>query len=109
MVARLGGDEFAVLLPGTGAEAAEVLARALHEALCAPVPLLGVELTSSASIGVTEFHGTSLSSDEILAQADVAMYAAKSHRSGVAAYRSEDGRLHRSPPRTRSRPEGRPA
>ena len=91
MVARLGGDEFAVLLPGTGAEAAEVLARALHEALCAPVPLLGVELTSSASIGVTEFHGTSLSSDEILAQADVAMYAAKSHRSGVAAYRSEDG------------------
>jgi diguanylate cyclase (GGDEF)-like protein len=91
MVARLGGDEFAVLLTGTGADAAMALARALHEALCAPVPLLGVELTSSASIGVTEFHGTSHSSDEVLAQADVAMYAAKANRSGVAAYRAADG------------------
>jgi diguanylate cyclase (GGDEF)-like protein len=91
LVARLGGDEFAVLLPGADITAAAAHARTLHDALCAPVPLLGVELTSSASIGVTEFHGTSNSSDEVLAQADVAMYAAKAARSGVAAYRAEDG------------------
>jgi diguanylate cyclase (GGDEF)-like protein len=89
-VARLGGDEFAVLLPGVDADAAITHARALHEALCAPVPLLGVQLTTSASIGVTAFHGTSLTSDEVLAQADVAMYAAKAGRSGVQAYRAED-------------------
>jgi predicted signal transduction protein with EAL and GGDEF domain len=91
VVARLGGDEFAVLLPGVSAATAVAHARAVHDALCEPVPLLGVELTSSASIGVTEFFGTSHSSDEVLAQADVAMYAAKAGRTGVQAYRAEDG------------------
>jgi diguanylate cyclase (GGDEF)-like protein len=91
MVARLGGDEFAVLLPGMNAKTASTYARELHELLCAPVPLLGVELTTSASIGVTEFIGTSRSADEVLAQADLAMYAAKAARSGVQAYRPEDG------------------
>jgi diguanylate cyclase (GGDEF)-like protein len=91
MVARLGGDEFAVLLPGMNAEAGVAHAHALHKTLSAPVPLFGVELTTSASIGVTEFYGTSHSSDEILAQADVAMYAAKRAGCGVQAYRAEDG------------------
>jgi diguanylate cyclase (GGDEF)-like protein len=89
-VSRLGGDEFALLLPGLGTDAAFARAEALHEALCAPVPLLGVELTISGSIGVTELNGSSLTSDEVLAQADVAMYAAKAARSGVAVYRPED-------------------
>jgi diguanylate cyclase (GGDEF)-like protein len=91
MVARLGGDEFAVLLPGLDAAAAVTHARALHDVLSAPVPLLGVDLTTSASIGVTDFRGNSLTSEEVLAQADVAMYAAKAARSGVQAYRAEDG------------------
>ncbi len=91
LVARLGGDEFAVLLPGMNAEAASAHARELHDRLCAPVPLLNVELTTSASIGVTEFFGTSHSADEVLAQADLAMYAAKAARCGVQAYRPEDG------------------
>ena len=91
MVARLGGDEFAVLLPGLDAEEAVNHARALHDVVCAPVPLLGVELTTSASIGVREFLGTSLTSEEILAHADVAMYAAKAARTGVEVYRPEDG------------------
>jgi diguanylate cyclase (GGDEF)-like protein len=90
-VARLGGDEFAVLIPGMDAESAATHARALHDLLCSPVPLRGVELTTSASIGVTEFYGTSRSAEEILAQADVAMYAAKAARSGVQTYRAEDG------------------
>jgi diguanylate cyclase (GGDEF)-like protein len=91
MVARLGGDEFAVLLTGMDTAAGLAHARVLHTALCAPVPLAGVELTSSASIGVTEFSGTSTTSDEVLAQADVAMYAAKAARTGVQGYRAEDG------------------
>ena len=91
VVARLGGDEFAVLFPGVSGETALSRARELHEALSSPVPLLGVELTSSASIGVTELFGTSSSNDEVLARADVAMYAAKASRSGVQAYRVEDG------------------
>jgi diguanylate cyclase (GGDEF)-like protein len=91
MVARLGGDEFAVLLTGTDVADGVAQARLLHTALCAPVPLAGVELTSSASIGVTGFSGAALTSDEVLAQADVAMYSAKAARTGVQGYRPEDG------------------
>jgi diguanylate cyclase (GGDEF)-like protein len=90
VVARLGGDEFAVLLPGMDVTAAVKHARELHKVLSEPVPLRGVELTTSASIGVTAFHGASRSSEEVMGEADVAMYAAKSSQSGVQAYRVED-------------------
>jgi diguanylate cyclase (GGDEF)-like protein len=90
-VARLGGDEFAVLLHGMDVGQAVEHARELHRLLSEPVPLREVKLTASASIGVTGFRGSTCSSEEILAQADVAMYAAKAARTGVQAYRPEDG------------------
>jgi diguanylate cyclase (GGDEF)-like protein len=93
LVARLGGDEFAVLLPGMDVAQAVAHATALHRVLCEPVHLRDVQLTTSASIGVTALHASSVSSEEVLSQADVAMYAAKSARSGVQAYRPEDGNL----------------
>jgi EAL domain-containing protein (putative c-di-GMP-specific phosphodiesterase class I) len=61
--------------------------------LCEPVHLRDVQLTTSASIGVTALQTSSVSSEEVLSQADVAMYAAKSARSGVQAYRPEDAHL----------------
>jgi diguanylate cyclase (GGDEF)-like protein len=92
-VARLGGDEFAILLSEPESAEPNAIAVALQRAVTDPVPLLDVELTTSASIGVAEFQGTSASSEEILGNADVAMYKAKRAHTGVEAYRPEDGSL----------------
>jgi diguanylate cyclase (GGDEF)-like protein/PAS domain S-box-containing protein len=80
VLARLGGDEFAVLLPDASASEAEVLAASLLDAVrvgCAAV--LGEGRRVSASIGVTSFREPSkeLTPDDILIDADVAMYSAK--------------------------------
>ncbi len=91
LVARLGGDEFAVLLPDATLESATALAHRLREAITRPVPVNNVELITSASIGVAELSSTATSSDEVLAMADVAMYAAKAGRTGVESYRAADG------------------
>ena len=91
LVARLGGDEFAVLLPGMSVKDGLAHARQLHEVLSQPVPLGGVQLTVSASIGVAQFNALTESAEDLLAQADVAMYTAKSDRSGVAPYHPEAG------------------
>jgi diguanylate cyclase (GGDEF)-like protein len=89
-VARLGGDEFAVLLQGSDAEHGVVRARELHDRLSAPIPLGAVRIMSTTSVGVAVYSAQSRV-DEVLAQADMAMYAAKAERSGVAVFRAEDG------------------
>jgi diguanylate cyclase (GGDEF)-like protein len=91
LVARLGGDEFAVLLPGMSLESGLAHARQLHGKLSRPVPLDGVQLTVSASIGVAQFDVLTESAEDLLVHADVAMYTAKSDRSGVARYHAEAG------------------
>jgi diguanylate cyclase (GGDEF)-like protein len=78
-VARLGGDEFAIVKTAITdpAEAADLAARAL-ESIRAPYDCIGHHVTSDASIGIAlaPQHGTDL--DQILKNADLAMYAAKS-------------------------------
>jgi diguanylate cyclase (GGDEF)-like protein len=77
VVARLGGDEFAVLLRGVDDEAdADRLAERLLESFAEPVCRQGRSLRVRASIGLAglEVDGTS---DELLRNADVAMYRAK--------------------------------
>ena len=78
-VARLGGDEFAIVKIGVRDpdEVADLAIRAL-DAIRAPYDCLGHQVTSDASIGVAlaPQHGTNL--DQILKNADLAMYAAKS-------------------------------
>jgi diguanylate cyclase (GGDEF)-like protein len=75
--ARLGGDEFAVLLDGHDTRAAVVVADRILTALARPVRLDGNhERTISASIGVVAVtHETSV--DQVLRNADLAMYMAK--------------------------------
>jgi len=78
LLARLGGDEFTVLLPGAGdsARATEV-ARAMLDALSAPF-VIGEQLLSiSASIGVISGAAGRSEPAEILRNADLAMYHAK--------------------------------
>ncbi|MEU7476246.1 EAL domain-containing protein [Lentzea sp. NPDC042327] len=92
LVARLGGDEFAVLLPGVGsADNARMVADKILTALAMPVILEGLELEIAGSVGVALCPDDSLDGHELLRHADIAMYAAKRDKSGVAVY---DARLH---------------
>ena len=77
LVARLGGDEFAMLLPGTGSAIAEGIAQRILDMLSEPVDLGERRITISASAGVAVMRGPVQRYSEALADADVAMFAAK--------------------------------
>jgi diguanylate cyclase (GGDEF)-like protein/PAS domain S-box-containing protein len=77
-VARLGGDEFAILLEDAASEESAVaLAGRLLEALASPFDVRGREVFIGASIGVTLHVGAAGLPDELIRNADAAMYAAK--------------------------------
>jgi diguanylate cyclase (GGDEF)-like protein len=78
LAARLGGDEFAVLLEHapTPVEAERAAERVLG-ALLAPLTVEGHAVRVRASIGVALASGGASSADELLRNADLAMYAAK--------------------------------
>jgi diguanylate cyclase (GGDEF)-like protein/PAS domain S-box-containing protein len=78
LVARLGGDEFAVLLEQVHEpDDAMALAQRLLAAVSAPVVINGTEIMPGASIGITFSDLGYRSADEVLRDADLAMYAAK--------------------------------
>ncbi len=83
-VARLGGDEFVVMLeelsdiPEVAAAQAEIIAEKILAAIDRPCLLEGRECVNTASIGVTVFGDCHVSADDVLQQADIAMYQAKS-------------------------------
>ena len=79
-VARLGGDEFAILLDDTG-DVAKILrcAENIQEQLQTPFHLGDNELTTSASIGIALSTGGRRQAEDLLADADKAMYRAKAH------------------------------
>ena len=76
ILARVGGDEFAVLLPQTNAAQATAVADSLVKDLDKQSAVLANRsIRITASVGVASFDG--ISAAEVLARADVAMYAAK--------------------------------
>jgi diguanylate cyclase (GGDEF)-like protein len=77
-VARLGGDEFIILLPTVNAveDAAIVAAKVLLE-LAPAFQLHGHKTFSSASIGISIFPDDTLEMEDLLRNADTAMYHAK--------------------------------
>jgi diguanylate cyclase len=86
LLARLGGDEFVVLTRDVDGEGATRLAERLRAQLQRPFAFGGMELTVDASVGIAVGPADSASAAELLQLADLAMYSAKSGRSGVAAY-----------------------
>jgi diguanylate cyclase (GGDEF)-like protein len=82
-VARLGGDEFVVILEELSAlpEEATAQAKRVAEKMLAvtsqPYMLAGQECLVTLSIGITVFGGRPLTTEEVLHQADTAMYQAK--------------------------------
>jgi len=78
LVARLGGDEFAVLLEQVhDPEDAMALAQRLLAEVSAPMMINGTEVMPGASIGITLSDLGYRTTDEVLRDADLAMYAAK--------------------------------
>jgi diguanylate cyclase (GGDEF)-like protein/PAS domain S-box-containing protein len=82
-VARLGGDEFVVLLdrldtrPEFAASQAEAIAHKILATLEKPYLLEDRECFSTSSIGITVFGGKQENMNDLLQQADIAMYQAK--------------------------------
>jgi len=74
--ARLGGDEFAVLADGSSTEEAERVAERLVHALSEPFLIEGHEIVAHASVGIA-FGTAADTADELLRNADIAMYHAK--------------------------------
>ena len=86
LVARIGGDEFVVVARGTGRVAAASLAARLCDALGDPLVVDGLELSARTSIGVAVASPSS-TPDELLRDADTAMYRVKhGGRDGFALF-----------------------
>jgi diguanylate cyclase (GGDEF)-like protein/PAS domain S-box-containing protein len=93
VLARLGGDEFAILLHGIPDEPqANAVAFRIQNALSAPFSIGGREVFTSASIGIAFGHTQYDNPDEIMRDADIAMYHAKAR--GKARHELFDADMH---------------
>lgn len=80
VVARLGGDEFAILVDDPPhAQSVEEMARRILDALGRPMWVAGRELFPSASIGISVWQPRYRRGEDMLRDADAAMYRAKAH------------------------------
>ncbi|RMH86235.1 MAG: bifunctional diguanylate cyclase/phosphodiesterase, partial [Actinomyces sp.] len=98
LVARLGGDEFAVLVAGSG-DVGDLLplAHRLAEVVARPAEWDGVEVHSSASVGLAVLRAAdeggatpAAAADTLLRRADLALYRAKAAGGGEVAAFDED-------------------
>lgn len=96
IVARFGGDEFVVILSNlsrmvpSAATEAQNAALKISDVLSKPYALAGIDYSLTASIGLSLFKGTSPSAEDLLKQADLAMYQAKTAgRNGIRFFNPE--------------------
>lgn len=84
IVARLGGDEFAVLVEDSrDAEAAAVIvARRIMDAFALPVAVGSESVAAYVSVGISTSQQRKISAEELIRDADVAMYKAKTTGKG---------------------------
>jgi diguanylate cyclase (GGDEF)-like protein len=78
-LARLSGDEFALLCEEVGEEDVRTIADRVIDAISTPIDVQGRTITQAASIGIALYSsdGTPAEPDEMLGDADLAMYRAK--------------------------------
>ena len=82
--ARFGGDEFAVLLYGLKQEAVLTIVERLQERIAEPLTLGDHEVSVTASIGIATSDTGYTSAEDVLRDADIAMYHAKEVERGTA-------------------------
>ena len=96
VAARIGGDEFAILLTRTDEASANAVADELCEAISRNrLTAGGVGVRVTASIGVAPYVGGKLSAEELMIEADIAMYEAK-ERGGDRAVQVKSGGARRA-------------
>jgi len=96
VIARLGGDEFAILLPGANEQAAYAVATELREALAREADAPKGIRRITASIGVAPFRDVAdLACEDVLIEADIAMYDAKEAGRDRAAVYNDARDRHR--------------
>ena len=100
-LARLGGDEFAILLNELAEEQqANAIAFRIQDALTAPFSIGGREVFTSASMGIAFGRAEYTDPDQIMRDADIAMYHAKSHgKARHEVFDAESTTLARDAPR----------
>jgi len=82
-VARLGGDKFVLLINSVAArEDVDQVARRVLEALQQPVPIAGIDVHSSSSVGISFYRTDGGSIEAVMAQAEAAMTVAKQRGRG---------------------------
>ncbi len=87
VLARLGGDEFIILLPDiTDSFVPSKVAQRLIDVLSNPITISGDECYVSASIGITIYPADGTSADELIKNADIAMYHAKENGKNAFQY-----------------------
>ena len=92
-IARLGGDEFAIIqMASEQPKAATMLAERLIELMAQSCFVAGHELSIGASIGIEVASDCKANADEMLKNADLAMYRAKANAGGT--YRFFEPEMH---------------
>jgi diguanylate cyclase (GGDEF)-like protein/PAS domain S-box-containing protein len=85
-VARFGGDEFAILVEDLeGPEHTSALAERVNQALAEPYDLTGNRVHLSVSVGIAHDDDMATDSEQLLRNADLAMYQAKALGDGCSA------------------------
>lgn len=93
IVARLGGDEFTILVEGRHkVEEVGHIAERIQKKFAEPFNLAGQEIYSSASIGILHASDSHRTAEDLMRDADTAMYQAK--HSGKACYRVFNNGMH---------------